>query len=316
MTLLAPAAARRPGLARAALALTVVGGVLQAGQARVNGALEQQVGVLPTSLVSFGVGLLVLTALVAGSGDRRHAVVAALSGRARWWWRLGGLGGASVVAAQALGVPLVGIALVSVCLVAGQTVGALLVDGLGLAPGGAHPVTAVRLVGAALAVLAVALGGVGRFSSVRPLLFALLLGAGVLGAVQVAANGQLREVTGEPLVASLVNFAVGFSVLAVVTLVAVASGALPVAHWPANPLLYAGGLGGTAFIVVAAVTVSALGVLRLTLATVTGQLLGAVALDLAVPVPGGRVALVTLLAAGLTLLAVAVAGRTPAEPPK
>jgi transporter family-2 protein len=309
-----PASAGLAVPARAALALTVAGGVLQAGQARVNGALEERVGVLPTSLVSFGVGLALLTALVGASAARRRAASGVLSGRGRWWWRLGGLGGASVVAVQAFGVPLVGVALVSVCLVAGQTVGGLVVDRLGLAPGGAHRITAARAAGAGLAVLAVGLGSAGRFSAVRPLLLALLLAAGVLGAAQAAANGQLRDLTGEPLVAALANFSVGFAVLAGATLVAAIAGLLSAPHWPANPLLYAGGLGGTAFIVIAARTVASLGVLRLTLATVTGQLLGAVALDLALPGPGGRLPLATLLGAGLTLLAVAVAGRRSPTP--
>lgn len=310
-----PASAGLAVPARAALALTVAGGVLQAGQARVNGALEERVGVLPTSLVSFGVGLALLTALVGTSATRRRATSGVLSGGGRWWWwRLGGLGGASIVAVQAFGVPLVGVALVSVCLVAGQTVGGLVVDRLGLAPGGVHRITAARAAGAGLAVLAVGLGSAGRFSAVRPLLLALLLAAGVLGAAQAAANGQLRDVTGEPLVAALANFSVGFAVLAGATLVAAIAGLLSAPHWPANPLLYAGGLGGTAFIVIAARTVASLGVLRLTLATVTGQLLGAVALDLALPGPGGRLPLATLLGAGLTLLAVAVAGRRSPTP--
>lgn len=292
-----------------ALALTVVGGILQAGQARVNGALEERVGVLPTSLVSFGFGLVLLLALVAASGARRRAVVGVFSGRARLWWRLGGLGGAAVVAVQALGVPLVGVALVSVCLVAGQTVGGLAVDRLGLGPGAAQPVSAPRVIGAAMAVLAVALAGAGRFSSVRPVLFVLLVAAGVLGAAQAAANGQLREVTGDPLVAALVNFAVGFAALALAALAARAAGAGSAPHWPANPLLYVGGLGGTAFIVIAAFAVRSLGVLRLTLATVTGQLIGAVAMDLGVPGPGGRLSVATMLGVGLTLVAVFVAGR-------
>lgn len=313
MRSIAPAAARSALPAPAALALTVAGGILQAGQARVNGALEERAGVLPTSLVSFGVGLVVLVVLVASSGVRRRSVTGVFSGRARWWWRLGGLGGASVVAVQALGVPLVGVALVSVALVAGQTVGGLAVDRLGLGPGAAHPVTAPRVVGAILAVLAVGLAGVGRFSSVRPVLFVVLVAAGVLGAVQAAANGQLREVTGEPLVAALANFVVGFAVLALAALVALSAGFGSAPHWPANPLLYVGGLGGTAFIAIAAFTVRSLGVLRLTLGTVTGQLIGAVALDLAVPGPGGRLSLAILLGVGLTLLAVAVASRPPPD---
>lgn len=312
MPRVAPAPARPGGMAGAALSLTVLAGMLQAGQARVNGALEEHVGVLATSVVSFGLGLALLLALVAASGERRRAVSRLLSYRGRWWWRLGGLGGACVVAVQALGVPLVGVALVSVCLVAGQAVGALVVDRMGLGPGGAQPLTPARAGGAALAVLAVGLAAAGRWHTVRPGVVGLLIGAGVLGAAQAAANGQLREVTGQPTVAALANFTVGFTALTLLFVIATAlPGASFTPDWPPDPLLYAGGLGGTAFIVIAAVTVRWLGVLRLTLATVTGQLLGAVALDLAVPGRGGRPPLATLLGAAMTLVAVAVASRRP-----
>ena len=297
---------------RTAVALTVAGGTLQAVQARLNGAMEQRVGMLPTSVVSFSVGLVALVALVAASPVRRRAVPVAVSGGVRWWWRLGGLGGASVVAVSALGVPLVGVALVSVCLVAGSTVGSLVVDRFGLGPGSSHHLTPARLAGAAMAVVAVGLAGSGRFHSAPFMLFVALVAAGALGAGQAAANGRLSVATGEPVVAALVNFTVGLLVLAAVTAGAAAAGLLPAPSWPGNPLLYAGGLGGTVFVGVAALTVRSLGVLRMALAAVAGQLLGAVGLDLAAPGPGGRLPLATLLGAGLTLLAVAVAGRGPA----
>jgi transporter family-2 protein len=74
-------------------------------------------------------------------------------------------------------------------------------------------------------------------------------------------------------------------------------------HWPSGFWLYLGGPLGCAFIAVAAVAVSVLGVLRLGLAVTAGQLLGGVLLDL-----HRGVSAVTLVAVALTMVAVGVTG--------
>jgi transporter family-2 protein len=223
-----------------------------------------------------------------------------------WWWWLGGLAGAAVVASTAQGVPEIGVALVTVCVVAGTTVGALLVDQIGLGPGGRHHATVMRIAGAGLAVVAVGLGVLGdRHAVVRPALFTALFLAGAASAFQQAANGQVRRVTASTAVASLVSFT-GGTVALVIT--SVARGDLAGIVWPGEWWLYVGGALGAIYIALAAIAVGEVGVLRLSLATVAGQLVAAVILDLAWPAPGIHLRVATVIGAVLTLVAVAVTG--------
>jgi uncharacterized membrane protein YdcZ (DUF606 family) len=94
-------------------------------------------------------------------------------------------------------------------------------------------------------------------------------------------NGQLARATGEPWAASLVNVAVGFTALGLVALVTLATSSLDA--MPANPLLSGGGLLGAYVVVVGATAVRTLGVLRLGLAVVAGQMSGALVVDLIAP---------------------------------
>lgn len=284
-------------------AFAVVAGGALAAQARVNGALRVRLGdALVAALVSFAGGTMVL--LVAASASGRWRRAALLRRGTRWWWWLGGLAGAALVATSAAAVPEVGVALTAVAIVAGATLGSLVVDRIGISPRGRQPLTAPRLLGAALAVGGLLVGTLGRSGSVRP---PLLLAVGVAGfatAAQQAANGHLQRHTGEAVVAASVSFLVGTFALAAAALAAWPSGL----RWPGNPGLYAGGLGGAAYIALGAAVVGRLGVLRLTLGTVAGQLAFGVLLDALVPTGGGLTA-ASVVAALCTLAAVVVAGR-------
>lgn len=291
-----------------ALVAAVVSGALVAAQSRVNGELGLALGdALLAAAVSFGTGLAVVAVVVASRPQSRRAVASVRL--VPWWSRLGGLGGACLVAVAAAAVPVLGVALLTVGIVAGQVTGGLLVDAAGLGPGGPRPLTPPRLGGALLCLLAVALSAAGRgVREADPVLLVGVVVAGLLVSVQQALNGRVRATTGAG-VATLLNFVVGTSVLLAALLVHVAVVGGPVGHWPGNPLLYAGGPIGAGFVAVAAVVVRSLGVLRLGLAVVAGQVAGALLLDLLVPLPAASVAVATVLAAGLTLVAVAVSGR-------
>lgn len=296
-----------------ALGAAVVSGALVALQQRLNGQLAVDLSdALLAAVVSFGTGLLVVTAAVVGTPSARQALGAVR--RVPWWTRLGGLGGATLVAVGATATPRIGVALLTVGLVAGQTGGGLLVDRLGLAPGGAHRLTAPRLAGAALSVLAVAAAAAGQDArAAAPLLLVVVVVAGLLIAVQQALNGQVRLTTGNATVATLVNFVVGGAALVGGWLLAVSVRGLAAGHWPGPGqwYLYLGGPIGAAFVGTAAVVVRQLGVLRLGLAVIAGQLIGAVALDLVLPATGRPISAATLVGVALTLAAVGVSGRTP-----
>lgn len=297
-----------------ALIVVVAGGLLGV-QARVNGELGTKLhSALDAALVSFAIGTCICAVAVVAVG---RAGLRRLQGaELRWWWWFGGFAGAAVVGSTAAGAPKIGVALVSVCIVAGTAVGALIVDAIGLGPGGRLHVTVARLGGALLAVAAVLLGAVGaQHSSVRQALFALLFGAGAASAWQQAANGQLRRASASAAVASLISFAGGTAVLVVTSL---AAGSLGDRQWPQAWWLYTGGLLGAVYIGVAAALVVRIGVLRLLLATVAGQLTAGVILDLAWPEPGAHLRTTTVIGSLLTLVAVAVTGlrrRTPTVKP-
>jgi transporter family-2 protein len=222
-----------------------------------------------------------------------------------WWTLLGGLGGATLIASQSLTVPLLGVALFTVAVVAGQTGSSLGVDRSGLAPGGKRPVTATRAAGALLATVAVvvAVEPWSDTGAVAAWALGLAVLAGVLVSGQQAVNGRVSVASGSPLAAAWINFAVGTLALGVAAAFRTGSqGSLPWDQW----WLLLGGPIGALYVVVTAAIVRILGVLMLSLTLIAGQLVGAVALDAFAP-SGRDLTTATYVGAVLTLLAVVLA---------
>ena len=293
-----------------ALAAAVASGALVALQQRINGALNVALGdAVLAALVSFVTGLVAVAAVVASRASSRRALRSVR--QVPWWSRLGGLGGASLVAVGAAAAPEIGVALLTVGLVAGQTGGGLAVDRAGLAPGGAHALTWPRAAGAVLCLVAVLISAAGEGArAADPLLLVLVVVAGFLIALQQALNGRVRRTTGDAGVATLVNFVVGTAALALGLALHALLDGLEVGAWPGAGewYLYLGGPMGATFVAVAALVVRRLGVLRLGLAVTAGQLVGALLLDLALPVRDAAVTVPTVVGVVLTLVAVAVSG--------
>jgi bacterial/archaeal transporter family-2 protein len=225
----------------------------------------------------------------------------------RPWYLLGGLGGAMYVMAGAWGAPEVGIALLSIALVCGQTAGSLAADGIGLSPAGRQPVTAGRVAGVALTIGAVVASALGARANLHAGILAFTVAAGVATALQQAANGHLARVTGEPFFAGAMNFAVGF--VALLAIAAIATSLSAPHGWSAPPLEYLGGLMGATIATTMAVIVSRLGVLRLILAMTAGQAIGGLGLDLVAPARGEMVTAGTVIGVVLACAAVLVSGR-------
>ncbi|RKS69353.1 transporter family-2 protein [Motilibacter peucedani] len=299
----------------AAVALGVLSGAMVAVQARINGTLATRVGdAVTAACVSFGTGLLVIAALVASREATRHGVRALLAalrtGRLRWWQAVGGAGGAGFVIVQASVVPVVGVALYSVSVVAGQTSSGLAVDRVGLGPAGRAPVTGPRVAAAALTVVAVLVSVSGRLGNASHLVaLAAAVAAGAVVAAQQAVNGHVSRASGQPQVAGLLNFLTGGVVLALVLLVRALLGAGPEHGLPHEWWLYVGGTLGLVSIVAAAAVVRVLGVLTLGLCSVLGQLGGSLVVDAVAPVHGQGVTWRGVLGAALTGVAVLVAQR-------
>jgi bacterial/archaeal transporter family-2 protein len=295
----------RPGLlARTgpAAGVAFAGGALFGLQTRVNGELAARAGSpLWAALVSFGSGLVVLLVVVAAVPRLRRAAARATRNRLPWWTYLGGLAGGTVVALSSLAVPRVGVATFTVGIVAGQAVGGLAVDRIGLGPGGPQPLSGWRIAGAAVAIVAVAILrlGHGREAAV----------SGAMASAQQALNGRVQRATGEGLLAATVNFSVGMALLVPAFVIAAGAGHGPGTPWPPALWLYAGGVLGIAYIASSIWTVGTLGVLRLGLLLVAGQLAGGVVIDLVSPGRTGPPGAATYAAVVLTLAAVLIAGR-------
>ncbi len=304
--------ALRPFVTTAAVIGAVIVGGFMAAQSRVNGELAHELGDgILAALISFGSGavacalaLLVWRPGRRGLGRIRDAV---RDRRMSPWFLVGGAAGALMVTSQGLTAAVVGVALFSVAIVGGQTVGSLIVDRRGLGTMPPKALTAPRLAGALLAVAAVVWAVSGRLAGDVPWwLLVLPFVAGIATSWQQAANGQLRGAAGSVLSATFVSFLAGTLVLAIAAAVDVAIVGSPAA-FPTAPWLYSGGLLGIIFIAGAAAIVPLVGVLLYTLAAIAGQLTVAVLLDVLLPVGDARVDVATVGGAALAVVAVGIA---------
>ncbi|GIG66801.1 hypothetical protein Pen01_30960 [Phytomonospora endophytica] len=288
----------------------MLSGFMIVTQVRINGQLGAAAGDgYAAAAWSFGSGLAVLAACLPLSRKARAsaaAVVGAVrSGGLRPWQVLGGLGGAFLVLSQSIAASVTGVALFTIAVVAGQVAGGLAFDVAGLSPSGRRPVTTARALGALLVLTAAAISLAGRADTdLPPWLLVLPLVAGVCVSWQQGVNGHVRAVS-SGYAATLINFVTGTTALFAALAVHALAGGLNV-RWPGNPLLYTGGVVGIGFIAIAVLAVRHLGVLILGLCTITGQLAGAIVLDLAL---GPAVTAATVAGAAVALAGVAVASR-------
>lgn len=292
--------------------IAVLGGVCLASQGRINGQLGTYLhdGVF-AGLISNSTGLTVLVVLVLvtpiGRSGTARLVAALRQGKLRWWQCLGGCAGAYLLFTQGVAITALGVAVFTVATVTGQLLSSLVVDRAGIGPGDAKPVTGWRLVGAAMAVGAVVLAVQGQLDQPDVLwLFVLPALAGFGLAWQGAVNGLVREAAGNALVATLVNFTAGTTLLVIGAVVDVGIRGWPAAL-PGEWWLYTGGAFGMFVIGTSAVIVRYTGVLLLSLGLVAGQLLGAVLLDLLVPARDAGLTWTEVVGTVITLVAVVVA---------
>lgn len=281
-----------------------------------NGELSMVLGQPAQAAVySFGSGLVVLALATLLSARLRRGIAriaAALGeGRLRWWQCLGGLGGACFVAVQTTAVPMLGVAIFTVATVAGQTVNGLLVDRLGIGPGGQRPVRTSRVVTAALAVLGVVVTVSDSFGegglSPLPVLLAVAAGAGV--ALQQGVNARVNLESRDVLATTAQNFVTGTGLLLVLMAIQWGRGAYsPVSFTGVPWWAWWGGIIGIGFIAVAAWAVQHVGVLVFGLALLSGQLLSALVIDLVFPTPGHVVTGVMVAGVAVTFAAAALAG--------
>ena len=269
--------------------LAVFVGALTAIQSRLNGQVSKDIhNGIAAAIISFGTGWLVLFILCFGIKSERAGLrniwKGLTSGRLRRWEVIGGMGGGFFVATQSITVPQLGVAIFTIATTGGQTVASLLVDKLGISPAGKKKITIPRIFAAIVTLFAVTVAVYPDLSKATISVFAIILTliVGVVIAFQQALNGRVNVVATRPLATAFLNFLMGSVVLIVALTINLANGGT-IGKLPTNIWLYAGGPIGVIFISVSAFTVKQMGILNFVLASVSGQLVGALLLDWLAP---------------------------------
>ena len=268
-------------------------GILVAIQSRVNGGLSAILGNgVEAALISFGSGFIILNLILATNSKVRtglSGILLSIRSKQLPRWRLSaGVLGGIFVAIQAFSVPLIGVALLSVTTIAGQTAASLFVDKAGMTAGGKQPITLRRALAAVITVIAVLVAVWDRLVVANTSLIAIALsfGGGLLLGLQRALNGQINEHSKNSLATTWLNFATGCTFLSCLILFTTFSGdtlgKLPTSPW----WIYSGGAIGILYIAFASTIVQEIGVLAFTLFTTGGQLIGSLLIDLIFPTEG------------------------------
>lgn len=290
-------------------------GILVALQSRVNGGLSALLGNgVEAALFSFGSGFLILNLILATNSKVRNGLRGIWKGirskkLPRWRLSAGVLGGI-FVAIQTYSVPLIGVALLSVTTIAGQTAASLFVDRAGMTAGGKQPITLRRTLAAVVTVLAVLVAVWDRLTVTSTSLIAIALSfsGGLLLGLQRALNGQINEHSKNSLATTWLNFATGCTFLSFLLLFTTLGGeklvGFPTAPW----WIYLGGSIGILYIAFASTIVQEIGVLAFTLFTTGGQLVGSLLIDLIFPTEGVQIGLNLIIGIVLSYTGVLIGG--------
>lgn len=290
-------------------------GLLVALQSRINGELSALLGNgVEAALISIGSGFIILNVILICNVKVRNGLRGIRSGiksKELPRWRLGaGAIGGIFVAIQTYSVPLIGVALLSVTTIAGQTAASLFIDRIGMTAGGEQPITFRRTLAALITVVAVVVAVWDRInlSNTSLLAISLSFGGGLLIGLQRALNGQINEHSKHSLATTWLNFATGYLLLSCLFIFTTINGDKLV-KLPASPWwVYFGGLVGILYIAFASTIVQEIGVLAFTLFTTGGQLIGSLLFDLIFPIEGVVVGPNLIIGIVLTYVGVLIGG--------
>ena len=298
--------------------LSAFSGVLIVVQSRINGELSSYMGdSLEAALVSFGTGLVFISLISFARKDVKVGfkdIFKARKAKQLPSWRLGaGVLGASFVAISTYVVPIAGVALFTVASLAGQTATSLLVDHFGVPGSGKTLITKRRVVAALITVSAVVLSVWDRFAmsdfSILTITLAIFAGIGV--GVQRALNGQINYYSKRSFATSQLNFITGTIFLLLLLIIRSFFIDHSIMSFTPGPWwVFLGGSIGVIYIAFTAVAVQHLGVLEFTLFSVGGMLVGALLLDVFVPIEGIHISPYLVAGIFLTYLGVFANGQS------
>jgi len=295
--------------------LAALSGILIAAQSRVNGGLSAALGNSTEAAVySFGSGFLVLNIIALANPKVRAGVrrifAGVRSGELPAWRLSAGAMGGIFVAIQTFTVPIIGVALLSVVMIAGQTFASLIVDRIGITGGGKPAITARRVFAAAITIVAVlvAVWQEIRLANISIVPVIIVFLGGFMIGVQRALNGQINDISGQSFSTTWLNFFTGTTTLLTLLMINTARGdelvGLPTSPW----WIYWGGTIGVLHIASSSVIVAKIGMLSFKLFATGGQLIGSLIFDLIAPPKEVTVGINLIIGIFITYVGVLVGG--------
>lgn len=291
------------------ITLAFIAGVAATLQAGISGQLAKELndGIM-AALVS-NIGGTIFTALfLLNPNVRKQAkklFKAVVSGNFAKWQLLGGVAGAIYISTASSTVSIIGTGLFTVVLVASQNVSGIIVDKFGFSSGAKRKITPKRALAVVIGIVAVLLS-VSEFEGKilwLPILAVVIAGLAVT--IQFALNGRVTKASNSQ-VSAFINFPMSmFAVLTVLIVMNLFGKNWN--SWPDQWWLYSAGFLGAVVVFLAAATIRTLGVLLFGLASVAGQLITSIALDVILPNANINVGWALISGAGLMLLAVYLA---------
>lgn len=298
--------------------LATVVGLLTAIQSRANGELSIRLdNSLQAALISFGSGLVLILAISIWHPKIKQGVVqlriAVRAGAIPKWRCFGGVIGGFLVGIQTQIVPIIGVAIYSVTMIAGQTGASLWLDHSGFSGGEKKLISHRRIWAAALTIVAVFVSVLDRVDAKNLSLWAVFLGvfAGFFIGVQRALNGQVNQQTQQSFTTSLLNFIMGTSTLLIIIVLGLLFHRFHFSAMVLSPWwMFLGGVSGVIYVAFSASVVQQIGLLSFTLFSVGGQLLGSLLIDFFSPTKGVHVGPYLIIGLALTYLGVIINNET------
>jgi len=228
-----------------------------------------------------------------------------VSGKFAKWQLLGGVAGAIYISTASSTVSIIGTGLFTVVLVASQNMSGIVVDRFGLSSGSRKKITPKRSIAAVIGIAAVLLSVTDFQGKILWIPIAAVVMAGVAVTVQFALNGRVTKAANSQ-VSAFINFPMSMITVSI-TLIVMNLFGKNWNTWPNQWWLYTAGFLGAVVVFLAAATIRTLGVLLFGLASVAGQLITSIALDVILPNANINVGWALISGAGLMLLAVYLA---------
>ena len=289
--------------------LALIAGVAATLQAGISGQLANELndGIMAALISNIGgtifTGLFLLNPEVRKKGKKLFKDV--ISGKFAKWQLLGGVAGAIYISTASSTVSIIGTGLFTVVLVASQNMSGIVVDRFGLSSGSRKKITPKRALAAVIGIAAVLLSVTDFQGKILWIPIVAVVIAGLAVTVQFALNGRVTKAANSQ-VSAFINFPMSM-ITVCITLIVMNLFGKDWNTWPNQWWLYTAGFLGAVVVYLAAATIRTLGVLLFGLASVAGQLITSIALDVILPNANINVGWALISGAGLMLLAVYLA---------